>query len=425
MRSIASRSASSRRRSSRPSIIRASAPRRGPGRRPARSPRPGRTPVARRAWNVARGRWRGSSSGGTSPPFASSTARYRRAPSPTHSLPAAATSSGETAPAPGTKTSPRRASITGNPPSEPSASASSVETPAPSMPSASARPRAVARPILVLVKLPGPVPTTSASRSRGRAEARRRSASTSSSRVFATEARSPRTSPSSRSALVATSVAVSKARTSTRRFFQQRPVCRVDEDAPDVRRDVLEPDMRPWLRQNTGPGLRPLDEHDRVLEVRLEVAPLRRREAAKAVEVEMGDVDRPAVAVADRERRARDTSRDAERAAGPADERRLARTELARDEDDVTGRESAGEPRPRPPRSLRPSRSRPRGTPFRTARAAPAAAPGPRRAAMRAARARRPARERVSNRHSLPLRRPSSCGSRATSRSSTSSMVGV
>src|SRR4029079_7825272 len=109
-----------------------------------------------------------------------------------------------------------------------------------------------------------------------------------------------------------------KARTSTRRFFQQRPVRRVDEDAPDVRRDVLEPDVRPWLRQDTGPGLRPFDEHDRVLEGRLEVAPLRRREPAKAIEVEMGDVDRPAVAVADRERRAGDAAGDAERAGGRA-----------------------------------------------------------------------------------------------------------
>ena len=56
----------------------------------------------------------------------------------------------------------------------------------------------------------------------------------------------------------------------------------------------------------------------------------------------MRDVDRPAVAVADRERRARDRLVDPERAAGAADERRLARAELARDEDDVTGREQRG-----------------------------------------------------------------------------------
>jgi hypothetical protein len=107
----------------------------------------------------------------------------------------------------------------GTAPSAPAASASSVETPAPSIPSARASPRATARPIRVPVKLPGPVPTTSASRSDVRADPCRRSASTSSSRVLAIDERSPSTSPSSRSALVATSVAVSKARISTRDLF--------------------------------------------------------------------------------------------------------------------------------------------------------------------------------------------------------------
>ena len=45
------------------------------------------------------------------------------------------------------------------------------------------------------------------------------------------------------------------------------------------------------------------------------------------------------VAVADREGRARDRALDAERAAGAADERRLAGAELARDRDDVAGAE--------------------------------------------------------------------------------------
>jgi hypothetical protein len=57
---------------------------------------------------------------------------------------------------------------------------------------------------------------TIASSSRGLAEACRKSASTSSRSVAATEQRSPSTSPSETSALVATSVAVSKARISTR-----------------------------------------------------------------------------------------------------------------------------------------------------------------------------------------------------------------
>ena len=129
--------------------------------------------------------------------------------------PRASTASGRRAFGPGTKTSPRRASITGSAPSAPAASASRVETPAPSTPSASARPRGTESPTRVPVKLPGPVPTTSASSSRGLADACRNSASTSSRSVAASDERSPSTSPSETSALVATSVAVSKARIST------------------------------------------------------------------------------------------------------------------------------------------------------------------------------------------------------------------
>jgi hypothetical protein len=61
----------------------------------------------------------------------------------------------------------------------------------------------------------------------------------------------------------------------------------------------------------------------------------------------MRDVDIAAVAVADCERRARDRPGHAEGAAGAADERRLARAELAGDGDDVAraqlGRELRGE----------------------------------------------------------------------------------
>ena len=63
-------------------------------------------------------------------------------------------------------------------------------------------------------KTSGPVPTTSASRSAGEASAFRSSSSTSSNKVRGTDVRSPSTRPSSTSALVATSVAVSKARRS-------------------------------------------------------------------------------------------------------------------------------------------------------------------------------------------------------------------
>src|SRR6058998_1692363 len=91
-------------------------------------------------------------------------------------------------------------------------------------------------------------------------------------------------------------------------------------------------------REGIGRSLGPLDEADRVLEVGLEVAPLGGGEALEAVEVEVRHVHRLGrVAVADRERRARNRNRHAERAAGAADEGCLAAAELARDRDHVTG----------------------------------------------------------------------------------------
>ncbi len=90
------------------------------------------------------------------------------------------------------------------------------------------------------VKLPGPIPTASASRSRGWAPAWRRSASTSSSSVCAREVRSPSTSPSDTSALVARSVAVSNARISTSEPFYQRGVGAVEPDPATALVDVLE-----------------------------------------------------------------------------------------------------------------------------------------------------------------------------------------
>src|SRR4029079_11551526 len=96
-------------------------------------------------------------------------------------------------------------------------------------------------------------------------------------------------------------------------------------------------------RQRTGRGLGPFDEADRVLEVRLEVAPLGGGEALKAEEIEVRDVRIAGVAVTDREGRARHAGGHAERAAGAADERGLAAAELARDRDDVSGNEVARE----------------------------------------------------------------------------------
>src|SRR5439155_6718899 len=178
-------------------------------------------------------------------------------------------------------------------PGAPAASASGVETPAAGMPSASASPRAVERPMRTPVKLPGPTPTASASTSRVCIPACRSSASMSSSRVTARDVRSPSTSPSSTSALVATLVAVSNARITIV----------LNRDKPDVAAAVLESHGRPRGRENAGTGLGPLDEDDRVLEIRLQVPPLRRRDVAEAEEIEVRDVDAPPVPVADRERR--------------------------------------------------------------------------------------------------------------------------
>src|SRR5439155_9052301 len=92
-------------------------------------------------------------------------------------------------------------------------------------------------------------------------------------------------------------------------------------------------DPHRWER--AGRRLGPLDEADRVLEVRLEIAPLGRGEPLEPEEVEVRDVGVAGVAVADGEGRARDRRCDAERPACAADEGRLAAAELARDRDDV------------------------------------------------------------------------------------------
>src|SRR5712691_3562523 len=104
----------------------------------------------------------------------------------------------------------------------------------------------------------------------------------SSSTVTARDIRSPSTSPSETSALVATSVAVSKARIS---IVMNR------DKPPPFFVAVLEPHLDARLRQNPFSRFRPLDEDDRIVEVRLEVPPLRRRDAAKAKEIAMRHID--------------------------------------------------------------------------------------------------------------------------------------
>src|SRR2546423_13135244 len=104
----------------------------------------------------------------------------------------------------------------------------------------------------------------------------------SSSTVTARDLRSPNTSPSETSALVATSVAVSKARMSI--------VPNRDKPLPFFVA-VLEPHLDARHRQDARSRLWPLDEDDRVLEVRLEGPPLPRGKAPKAKKGERGHGD--------------------------------------------------------------------------------------------------------------------------------------
>src|SRR5437660_12873832 len=113
----------------------------------------------------------------------------------------------------------------------------------------------------------------------------------SSSSVTAREARSPSTSPSSTSALVATSVAVSNARITIE----------LNGDKPDLAAAVLEPHGGADRREHAGARRGPRDEDDRILEGRLQGAPRRRRNGAEAAEIEVRDVDAPPVAVAERD----------------------------------------------------------------------------------------------------------------------------
>jgi hypothetical protein len=95
----------------------------------------------------------------------------------------------------------------------------------------------------------------------------------------------------------------------------------------------------PHVWERAGRRLGPFDEADRVLEVRLEVAPLGRGETLEAEEVEVRDVRIARIPVPDGEGRARDRRRDPERTARATDEGRLAAAEVAGDGDDVADNE--------------------------------------------------------------------------------------
>src|SRR5213078_4318718 len=112
----------------------------------------------------------------------------------------------------------------------------------------------------------------------------------------------------------------------------------VDLDHPSAAPSMPQTHGVARRRENALPRLGPLNERDRLVEVRLEVAPLGRGDAFEAVEVEVGHL--PAVrvvAVPDRVRRARHPLPDPEGRAGAAHEGRLPAAELAGDRDDVPG----------------------------------------------------------------------------------------
>src|SRR6266404_4125795 len=97
--------------------------------------------------------------------------------------------------------------------------------------------------------------------------------------------------------------------------------------------DVCQSHRRAHRRKPGACVLGPLDERNRAIEVRLEVAPILRAEPTDAVEVEMSHRDACCVAVPDRERGARNRLLDAKCTARAADEGRLAGAELARNAD--------------------------------------------------------------------------------------------
>src|SRR5438128_1213516 len=114
----------------------------------------------------------------------------------------------------------------------------------------------------------------------------------------------------------------------------------LDRDLPPFAVSMTKADGVARRRQNAGARLGPLDERDRVLEVRLEVAPLGRGYPLEPVEVEMRHLAAGAVvAMPDRVGRARHALAHAERRTGAAHERRLAAAELARHRNDVAGGE--------------------------------------------------------------------------------------
>lgn len=97
-------------------------------------------------------------------------------------------------------------------------------------------------------------------------------------------------------------------------------------------------------RKPTASGFRPLDETDRVLEVRLEITPLSRGDGFKPVQVEVRDVSVASVAMPDCECRARHRHVHTEGPARTPDEGRLSGAELPGDGYDIARSQHARDP---------------------------------------------------------------------------------
>src|SRR4029079_10831842 len=136
-----------------------------------------------------------------------------------------------------------------------------------------------------------------------------------------------------------------RARSSRPRSPYRRPASTLLDLHRSPGASMPQTDREARSRQDSLPRLRPLDERDRPVEVRLEISPLRRRDTLEAVEVEVGDLDAVAVvAMADRVGRASHGLRYRECAARATDDARRPGAERPRDSDDVAQRE--------PPREL-------------------------------------------------------------------------
>ena len=239
--------------------------------------------------------------------------------------------------------------VPGAPPRPPAASVSSVETATSSAPVAWASERAVATPIRSPVKVPGPTPAPIRSTSPQPSAA---SASSSSQRA---SRRCAWRGPFAGRRIIAACQHLARREAKTRDGRRRRRV-EGQQSAHVVRSIVISRSSGPRCSSRTraairaprswiAVGVRPLDEgHPVGADLLLEQRRVLVVRPGQAVEVEVRDRDAAVlVTTRDRERGARHGPAHAERAAGPAHERRLARAELPGHQHDVTWPEIGGE----------------------------------------------------------------------------------